>query len=771
MVLGLGAWFVTTHTRVETELSRLLPEGATPTERLLLTELRTGAGGRLILIALEGEDADQLAGASIQLAIWMRKSGWFHYVGNGEQAWTKEERERLFQNRYVLSPGVQESTFSRDHLRDSLQLRLNDLTSPLSPMVKELIPGDPSGEFMTILHIWMTWTAPARHQGVWFSSDLRRALLVAETQSAGFDMEPQEQLQAQMKEALKAAAVTSTDTAPIRLVMTGPSVIAVEIRQTIQDDVWWLSMCATLLVTMFLFASYGSVTILALTLLPLASAILAGIVAVGLVFGFIHGMTLAFGITLLGVVDDYPIHLFSHLTKERRAQAVMKEIWPTMRLGVVATALGFSALLLSGFPGLSQLGLFAMVGLFTAACVTRWVLPHIVPLEFHTRREGLYVAQWVDTLTRARLVVPLAVVIAIGSFIWSDTPLWEQDIANLSPTSAEQKERDQILRNELGVPDVRDLIVVVGSSEEEVLQRSESLALALDPLVRKGELAGYDLAARYLPSRKTQQARQATVPDRETLERNLTSAMKGLPFKPGLFQPFLDAAGKARTQDPIDIRMFRGTALGLKLDSLLFMHEGRWAAVVPLRGVTDRQKFRKLLTPWETQQITYLDLKEESNRMVSVYRNETLRLLGWGVLAISLVLLAGLRAPVTVLRVMLPIGSALVVVAASLHALGERFSLFHLASFLLVIGLGLDYALFFNRRDATQAERGRTVYGLVVCSTTTILVFGVLALSQIPVLRAIGLTTALGSLACLVFAAFLAESPKKLSILPTTSPD
>ena len=103
--------------------------------------------------------------------------------------------------------------------------------------------------------------------------------------------------------------------------------------------------------------------------------------------------------------------------------------------------------------------------------------------------------------------------------------------------------------------------------------------------------------------------------------------------------------------------------------------------------------------------------------------------------------------------------------------LGERFSLFHIASFLLVIGLGLDYALFFNRRDGTQAERGRTVYGLVVCSTTTILVFGVLALSQIPVLRAIGLTTALGSLACLVFAAFLAESPKKLPLLATTSPE
>jgi len=114
-------------------------------------------------------------------------------------------------------------------------------------------------------------------------------------------------------------------------------------------------------------------------------------------------------------------------------------------------------------------------------------------------------------------VVPLVVLLAIGSFIWSDTPLWEQDIANLSPISTEKKERDQALRNELEVPDVRDLIVVEGSSEEEVLQRSETLALALDPLVLKGELAGYDLAARYLPSRKTQQARQAALPDRQDL--------------------------------------------------------------------------------------------------------------------------------------------------------------------------------------------------------------------------------------------------------------
>jgi predicted exporter len=760
MALGFGAWFVATRAHVETELSRMLPEGATPTERLLLIELRTGVTGRLILIALEGQNPDLLAGASKQLAAWMRESGLFQYVGNGEQAWTKEETERLFQYRYVLSPSVQESTFSQAHLRNSLEQRLRELASPVSSMVKGLIPADPTGEFMTILQTWNTWTGSTRHQGVWFSSDRRHALLLAETKAAGFDMESQERIQGQIRDAFRRIAGAPTGSGAVRLVMTGPSVIALEMQQTIQDEAWRLALWASVLVTAFLLVSYGSVSILLLSLVPLTSAIVAGIVAVDIAFGFIHGITLAFGVTLLGVVDDYPIHLFSHLTRETRAPAVMKGIWPTMRLGVVATALGFSALLLSGFPGLSQLGLFAIVGLFTAAGVTRWVLPYLVPAGFQARREGLQIARWADRLTKARLVVPLIVGIAIGSFFWSDTPLWEQDIANLSPIPTEMMVRDQALRNELGVPDVRDLIVVEASSEEDVLKRSEKVALALDPLVAKGALGGYDFAARYLPSRRTQQARQAALPDRETLERNLTSALKGLPFKPSLYQPFLDAAGKAKTQEPVDSRTFRGTALGLKLESLLFMREGRWVAVMPLRGVTDRQKLRDLLSLGEDPAVTYLDLKEESNRMVGTYRNETLKLLGWGALSIGFVLLVGLRAPLTVLRVMLPIVSAIVVVAAVLHALGQRVSLFHIASFLLVIGLGLDYALFFNRRQGTLEERGRTVYGLVVCSTTTILVFGVLTLSQIPVLRAIGMTAALGSLACLIFAALLAEDTR-----------
>lgn len=750
----LGTWFAAARVPVHTELLDLLPEGSTTTQRLLLKQLRTGVSGRLILMGLEGADADRLAENSKRLVEWMHKSELFHYVGNGIETLTQEERDHLFRSRYLLSPGIQKDTFAPDHLRDALEQRLDDLRSPLAPMIKEFVPADPTTEFLKILTTWTPWNTPTKHRGVWFSADHQRALLVAETKAAGFDVDSQADVQQQIREAFQSMVGSNTG---MRLVMTGPGVFAVEAQQTIQNEIWWLSLMAVMLVFTFLYFSYRSVTLLVLSLVPLASGIVTGILAVDFAFGFIHGITLGFGVTLLGVVDDYPIHLFSHLTRESSAVNVIQEIWSTMRLGVITTALGFSALLLAGFPGLSQLGLFAIVGLLTAAATTRWVLPFLVPVGFHPRRSVMGLAGLADRFTQARLLVPLSVLLASAVLIWSNTPLWEQDIANVSPISSDKKILDHTLRTELGAPDVRDLIVIEGATEEDVLQRSEDTMPALDRLVKQEVLTGFDIVTRYLPSRRTQAMRQAALPDQQTVQRNLRVALKGLPFRPTVFRPFVEAIGEAKTQPFLQSQTFRATTLGIKIDSLLLEHSGRWIAVVPLRGITARERLYEIVLSWEKPSISYLDLKGESNRLIMAYRNETLTLVGWGTLAIGFVLFMGLRSLSAVLRVLIPIGSAIVVVGALLHSLGERLSLFHVASFLLVVGLGLDYALFFNRRHGTESERDRTVYGLLVCSTTTILVFGVLACSQLPVLKAIGMTAALGSFTCLLFAALLAD--------------
>lgn len=749
-----GMWLVSTRVAVHSELADLLPEGTTASQRLLLTQVRTGMAGRILLLAIEGGDPDTLAQASKAFGRRLLATGHFDVVENGAQVLAKSDQDVLFKSRYLLSPHMGPDAFSAESLRHALAQRLDDLRSPLAPLIKETIPGDPTGEFLSLLKDWSGQERAKKYRGVWMSGDHSKALLVAETTAAGFDADAQATIQRDIRKTFDALPDRPDS---LRLLMSGPGVFAVEIKQAIEAEVWWLSAAASTLVGLFLLASYRSVTLVLLSVIPISTGIVAGMVAVHSWFGFIHGITLGFGIALLGVVDDYPIHLFSHLNGRGSPDAVIRSIWPTMRLGILTTVIGFSSLLLAGFPALAQLGIFAVAGLVTAAAVTRWVLPACVPPSFVPRDVPHRIVPMVERLTRLKLVVPAAVVLAAFVLLWSDTPLWQTDLASLSPVSESRKRLDQQLRQELGAPDVRDLLVIEGRTAEDVLQRSEAVISQLEHLRVSGMLAGYDVVSTYLPSLRSQRARQQALPERSVLEFNLQAALTGLPFAPGLFAPFLAAVEDSRAQPFLDRDTFRGTALGMKVTALLIEQQGQWSAVVPLRGVADRGRLAETVAGWQPPGIIYLDLKAESNRLMTAYRDRTAEIVVFGVLVIAGVLAAGLRSIRVLWPVLLPMVSALVVVAACINALGESLSLFHVATFLLVIGLGLDYALFFNRPEGTEEDRGRTLYGLLVCSTTTILVFGVLACSAIPVLHAIGMTAATGSFCCLLFAGMLAR--------------
>ncbi|MDH4188119.1 MAG: MMPL family transporter, partial [Nitrospira sp.] len=669
LLLAGAVWFAATGLSVHSELGDLLPEGTTATQRLLLTQVRSGLAGRLLLLAIEGAQPDELARLSIALGEKLRRHARINFVGNGTEGLSPEERQLLFRARYLLSRRIGTETFSTDALRAGLEQRLDELRSPLAPMIKEYVPSDPTGEFFEVLQSWSGWDVPSTYRGVWMSADHRRALLVLATTVAGFDADAQEAIQQEILAAFELVRAESTSSA--RLLMSGPGVFAVDIQRKIEEEVWWLSSVAATLVLLFLYASYRSVILVLLSLIPLSSGILAGMVAVHSWFGFVHGITLGFGITLLGVVDDYPIHLFSHLNRRDSAYATMREIWPTMRLGVLTTAIGFSSLLLAGFPALAQLGLFSLVGLGTAALVTRWILPVCVPAGFVPRDIRFNLPGLLVHLSKAKFLVPGAVVFATMVLLGSDTPLWEEDLGKISPVSEEKKQLDQLLRNELGAPDVRDLLVIEATTEEALLQLSETIMPELDRLRETGAVAGYDLVSRYVPSRRLQQSRQQMLPDRSLITARLNEAVKGLPFTPGLFAPFLDEVEAARSRPPVGRGSFHGTSLGLKIDALIMEQQGRWVGIAPLRGVADRQVLKSLVAGWGEASVAYVDLKEESNQLMMAYRDRTVQLLGWGALAIVASLGIGLKSVRSLWRVMVPIAASLVVVVGILNASGE----------------------------------------------------------------------------------------------------
>ena len=69
-----------------------------------------------------------------------------------------------------------------------------------------------------------------------------------------------------------------------------------------------------------------------------------------------------------------------------------------------------------------------------------------------------------------------------------------------------------------------------------------------------------------------------------------------------------------------------------------------------------------------------------------------------------------------------------------------------------MLGIGVNYALFFNREISDADERARNRLALIVCNLTTVSSFGALAFADNPVLRSIGLTVGAGAILSLLYA-------------------
>jgi predicted exporter len=151
--------------------------------------------------------------------------------------------------------------------------------------------------------------------------------------------------------------------------------------------------------------------------------------------------------------------------------------------------------------------------------------------------------------------------------------------------------------------------------------------------------------------------------------------------------------------------------------------------------------------------VALLDIKGDTETLLRNARKQALLLMLAGIAMIALLLAIGLGSVGNAIRTLLPVLAAMLTTTATLLALGIRLNLFHLISLLLVLGIGMNYALFFQRRAENEEAAQRAGLAVGLCGLTSLAAFSCLALTPIPVLHAIGLTVLLGTLLSLLYAA------------------
>jgi predicted exporter len=748
---------VASRAHFTTDLSAFLPGSPTPSQRVLVDQLREGVVSQLLLVAMEGAPQARLAQISTALTEQLAAAPEFIYVSNGAQERMQADAEFLLTHRYLLSPGVTAERFSVAGLRAALEEDLKLLTSPAGTLLGRVLPRDPTGELLRLLDLWQPGGGPQKREGVWFSAGGERALLIARTRAAGFDIDGQERALQRLRE--RFARTSEAQGAPAaRLLVSGPGVFAVASRAAIKRDVTRISWLAVVLVSALLLAVYRSPRLLLLILLPVVTGATAGVAAVSLAFGSVHGITLGFGATLLGEGVDYAIYLFSGGVAGPGPGPAATPLWRTLRLGVVTSVCGFGVLLLSDFPGLAQLGLFSITGLLVAFAVTRMVLPQLSPAGYRPQplaRLGRVLLALAQALTRLRIPLLIVVVLAAGWLAVRGASLWDDRLEALSPVPEAAKQLDEQLRRDLGAPDAGHLVVLVAAQEQDALETAERVGALLGKLRDAGALEGFESPALILPSAKTQAQRQSALPDPATLAQRIAEAARGLPFRAGLFEPFVQDVASARQGALLGPADLAGTGLRLRLDALLSRRQDGWVAVLPLRGVTDASAVAAALREPGLASVHLLDLKQETQALYRSYRDQVLHFALIGAGAIVLILLSSLRSLRRAGDVLAPLVAALVVATAVLTLSGDRLTLFHLVGMLLVVGVGSNYTLFFESQNFVAGDPERTVASTALCNASTVIGFGLLGLAMAPVLSAIGKTVAIGALLSLVFAAIL----------------
>lgn len=757
----LGCAAVLWNSRFSTDMSFFLPSKPSVEQRALVGQLQDGTVSRLLMLSIEGADASQRAMVSRQLRQQLASQPAFVSVQNGESGGLDGEREVLLRYRYQLSPAVSAERFSVAGLKEAVANTIDLLSSPIGWVAKPYLTRDPTGELLEVIGQFNPGAQPEVRAGVWASRNGEHAMLLAQTRAKGSDTEGQANAIASTHEAF-AQVLASEGLSGMVLRISGPGQFAVQSRATIKAEISRLFIISTIGIVLVLWWVYRSPKLLALGLLPMLSGAVVAVVVVSLVYGTVFGITVGFGSALIGEAVDYAIYFF--VQSGRMGLAHWRRVfWPTVRLGVMTSALGFGALLFSGFPGLAQLGLYALSGVVTAALVTRFVLPLMVGAQVNVPAPGPWVARLQALLKQAHRLRGVVLLLAVltGAYLWQQrATLWDANLSLLSTVSQAEADVDSRMRADLAAPDARYLVTIQAPDPQSALQAAERAGARLDRLVQEGLIGGYDSPARFLPSAMLQTQRLASLPPADVLRAQLRAALVDSPLAADKLAPFVADVQAARAQGVMQRADLDGSALALAVDSMLMPGpDGGWSVMMPLRPAAGAKNAEipvaQLRTALADSGAHFVDMKTEFDALYSGYMDEAVQLSLAGCGAIVVLLAFALRSTARLLRVLLALGMTVVGVIAMLHWAGVHLHLLHLVGMLLIVAVGSNYALFFDRAPGAQPLDGATLMSMAVATLTTAIGFGTLALSSVPVLQAIGLTVGPGALLALLLSAVL----------------
>jgi len=754
LVVGISGIRLLTKNWLETGFLALLPVTEQQPEIARAITQHNDQLNRKV-IWLTGATSSQTAIVQArQLKQQLQQSGLFStlLLELPQQQYSKQYQQ-LFPYRYQLLDAQTQLTLDKNP-QELLSQNLETLYSPMGQMTAADLEHDP----LLIFSRYFNAQHPLKlslEQGIVMLHDADKfwALLLTDLTDQHLQLDKLETLLALVNK-----TTTNVQEAGGELMVTGMPIFTAYGADSAKQEISTVGVGSSLGVIVLLLLTFRSLRPLLLSSLAIGCGLLAAWVVSILVFGKIHIITLVFGASLIGVADDYALHFVcdSFGAKNWRPREGLKYIFPGLLIGLLTNLLSYAGLVFSPFPGLQEVALFSAIGLLVAWLTVVLLFPLLLTgfkpdhAPVILKLTHYWQQHWpVWLLKNKRWLIPVLLVFLVGG-LWQVKPRDDVRLLQSAPTAL-LAVTDKI-KQLLPVSQENQFFLVSGHDQREWFLNEQQLLRRLNTLTQQHKLTQYRGLGDYWPDEQSQQRNYQRLDTALYQSGLLKHYMTELGFSKQAIDSELAqfSAAKNRT---LSLPEWLATADEEKQQLWLGCDASRCLSRVALIGITDLPALSSLQN---LQGVAWVDQVEQLSSLFARYRLSVSALLIAAYLLVygGLGLKFGWRNALMITAV--PVLAALVALAM-LGWCNQLFSLFNLFALLLVLGIGVDDAIFFFMADHstddadTEDRRASTSLAVTLSALTTLLAFGLLAASSTEIVHAFGFTVAAGILTALVF--------------------
>jgi predicted exporter len=750
LAIGIHQWRFWHQPALDTDVFALLPQDEhAPVAQRAMRQLGEQGERRIVVMVGAPTWAEaQAASARFDQSLMAAKAGLRHTqdIGVAAQAldFYRPWRDALL------------TDAQRQKLRQADAQQVAALSSQALARLHGLSTGQPTDWLSDPLGLWQSWwsqraglTAARPRDGLLWVPDPKGqrewAVLMYETEGSAFRFDGDRRWGDALDQAGEQARAQTKGDA-VRVLAAGVPLHAeagaVQGNQEM-NTIGWGSLAAVIGLVWWAFRALRPVALIAVSLLVGCAA---GLSVTVLVFGQVHLLTLVFGASLVGVAEDFGIHYFASrlATPDTPRWPLMHHLLPGLALALLTSVLGYLVLAVVPFPGLRQMALFSAVGLVAAFLTAVCWFPALDRGELKGSRMSERLAasllRW-PMLKGMRLWGTLLVFVGVCATGMVAVHV-NDDLRQLQSSPPALIKAQIEVGRLLQLPSPAQFFLVQGPTAEAVLQREEALKARLAPWIARsadhGEHIALSAVSDWVPST-----------GRQVHDRALTARVEGAVLaKVG---PLLgeDLARPAFNAQPLTVDAWLASPASTGLRSQwLGPVDGGQASVVLIKGLAHQNQSAELRQLGEqVEGVHWEDRPADLSRLLGRFRVTMtwLLLVGhvlvWGALA--------LRFGRSAWRAWLPTALASLGCLAVQGWLGEPFQLFSLLALMLLLGMGVDYGIFLLEHQGE--DQGHAWLAVLLGACSTMLSFGLLALSATPALHAFGLTLLVGlTLVCLL---------------------